>query len=427
MSVKPRSSWRTRSLNLGLAATSSPCDAEGRPAVAPRSLGDLGLGFRLRLAFLGYCKVRRLLRISEGYLEVVPVRGGVRCRLAVDESCEDEVDERLQKRLHLVELALRDRLRDVLRAQLADQVRDARVRDHHLDRGDPTSTDARHQPLADHPSEHSGEDSDDLWLLSRREELDHPADRLRGVERVQGRQDEMSGLRCLESDTCSLRVPELADQNDVRVLAEHPPETLPEAVGVEPDLPLTHDAAVVRVDDLDRVLDRDDVQPPRAVDVVEHRCERRRLPGSRRPCDEDEAAMFVREPRDACRQMQLLEARDRVRDDAEGEGHGASLPEAVDPEPRQLGLGVRDVEVARLVELLPPPWSTKGDLIEDGLKLHFSERRELGGRSEHAVVAEHRRLAELEVDIAGTRLDGMPEHGCEIHGPLAIGTGGGLL
>jgi len=44
-----------------------------------------------------------------------------------------------------------------------------------------------------------------------------------------------------------------------------------------------------------RILDGHDVVVARAVDLVDHRCERRRLTGARRARDEDEAARLLRE------------------------------------------------------------------------------------------------------------------------------------
>ncbi len=81
----------------------------------------------------------------------------------------------------------------------------------------------------------------------------------------------MAGLRRLQRRVRGLGVAQLADQDHVRVLPEHAPQCLLEADGVEADLALVDDAAAVGVQDLDRVLDRDDVLAPRAVDVVEHR------------------------------------------------------------------------------------------------------------------------------------------------------------
>ena len=119
--------------------------------------------------------------------------------------------------------------------------------------------DARQQPLADHAAENAGEHGADLLLLRGREELDHPADGLGGVDRVERREDEVARLGGLQGRLRGLGVAELADQDHVRVLAEHPAERLREALGVEADLALVDDRAPVLVEDLDRVLDRDDV------------------------------------------------------------------------------------------------------------------------------------------------------------------------
>ena len=244
---------------------------------------------------------------------------GVRRHLALDRAGEHLLDQRLLEGLHLEERALRDGFGDLLGAVLADQVGDARVHDHHLDGGDAAAADAREQPLADHAAEDAREHGADLLLLRRREELDHPADGLGGVDRVQRREDEVARLGGLERGLGRLRVAELADQDRVRILAEHAPQRLGEVGRVEPDLALVDDAVAVGMQDLDRILDRDDVLVARAVDVVEHRRERRRLARAGRAGDEHEAAVLLGEPLHARRQAQLLEARDVARDHAERE------------------------------------------------------------------------------------------------------------
>ena len=56
-----------------------------------------------------------------------------------------------------------------------------------------------------------------------------------------------------------LQVAHLADQDDVRVLAQGRVQRLGEAAGVDADLALVDQAVLARVHELDRVLDRDDV------------------------------------------------------------------------------------------------------------------------------------------------------------------------
>ena len=124
------------------------------------------------------------------------------------------------------------------------------------------------------------------------------------------REDEVAGLGRLERGLRGLLVAELADQDHVGVLAQHAPKRLLEGLGVEADLALVDDAALVDVDELDRVLDRDDVLVAVAVDLVEHRGEGRRLAGAGRARDEDQAAVLLGELRDAVGQAEPLEARE---------------------------------------------------------------------------------------------------------------------
>ena len=59
-----------------------------------------------------------------------------------------------------------------------------------------------------------------------------------------------------------LEVAHLADEDDVGVLAEDRAERVRERVRVGVQLALVDDAALVGVEELDRVLDRDDVLGP---------------------------------------------------------------------------------------------------------------------------------------------------------------------
>ena len=151
------------------------------------------------------------------------VRRGVRRDLAVDLAGEHVLDQRLREGLHLEEVALGDGVGDLVGAPFADQVRDARVHDHHLDRRDAPAVDLRQQPLADHAAEDARHDRADHFLLLGREELDHAADGLGGVDRVQRREHEVAGLRRLQRGLCGLGVAELADQDRVGVLAQRTP------------------------------------------------------------------------------------------------------------------------------------------------------------------------------------------------------------
>ena len=72
------------------------------------------------------------------------------------------------------------------------------------------------------------------------------ADGLGGVDRVQRREHEVARLGRLQRGLRGLGVAQLADQDRVGVLAERAAQRLAERLGVEPDLALVDDAAVVR-------------------------------------------------------------------------------------------------------------------------------------------------------------------------------------
>ena len=128
---------------------------------------------------------------------------------------------------------------------------------------------------------------------------------------MQRREHEVAGLGSGDRGRDRLEVAHLAEEDHVGVLAERCAESLAEARRVCADLALVHDAPLVAMEELDRILDRDDVVVPRAVDLVDHRRERRRLARARRARDEHEAARPVCESRKARRQSELLERLER--------------------------------------------------------------------------------------------------------------------
>ena len=64
------------------------------------------------------------------------------------------------------------------------------------------------QALADDAFDHAGELGDDLLLLIWREDIDEAVDGLRGIDGVQGGEDEVTGFRCGEGDFDALEIPE---------------------------------------------------------------------------------------------------------------------------------------------------------------------------------------------------------------------------
>ena len=106
---------------------------------------------------------------------------------------------------------------------------------------------------------------------------------------VQRAEDEVARLRRRQGHRDGLEVTHLTDQDHVGVLAKNPPQGLGERLGVLADLPLVDDRPLVVVEELDRVLDRHDVQRLGPVDDVDQRGQGGRLTRPGRTGDEHQA------------------------------------------------------------------------------------------------------------------------------------------
>ena len=124
-------------------------------------------------------------------------------------------------------------------------------------------------------------------------------------------------------------------------------------VGVDADLALVDDAALVMVQELDRVLDRDDVVAPRAVGQIDQAGERRGLARTGRPGDQDETAGKMREAADLLGDAEFVQRLDLVRDGAHHRAVVVALLEQVHAEPAQARDVVREVEFEITLEAVP--------------------------------------------------------------------------
>ena len=123
--------------------------------------------------------------------------------------------------------------RDLVVLALTDQVPDRRRREHDL--GDDRAALAvgpRRERLGDDALQRGRELGADLLLLVRREDVDDAVDRLRRALRVQRREHEVAGLGRGQRGRRRLEVTQLADQDDVGVLAQRVLERHRERVGV---------------------------------------------------------------------------------------------------------------------------------------------------------------------------------------------------
>jgi hypothetical protein len=96
------------------------------------------------------------------------------------------------------------------------------------------------------PFEHERQLRPDLALLVRRENVDDAVDRLRRGVGVQRAEREVARLRDAQRRFDRLEVAHLADEDDVRVLAQRGAQRAREALRVAVHLALVDEAALVR-------------------------------------------------------------------------------------------------------------------------------------------------------------------------------------
>ena len=152
------------------------------------------------------------------------------------------------------------------------------------------------------------------------------------VLRVQGREHEVAGLGRGQRGRDRLEVAHLAHEDHVGVLAKGCLQAEREALCVVADLALVDHALLVAVQELDRVLDREDVLLALLVDLVDHRRQRRGLAGSGRTRHEHEATRLLHHLVDHRRQPELVDRLDLGGDQAERRADRGALHVGVDPE-----------------------------------------------------------------------------------------------
>ena len=190
---------------------------------------------------------------------------------------------------------------------------------------------------------------------------------------MQRRERQVPGLGDRQRGLHGLQIAHLANQDHVGVLPQHVLEGGRERACVAAHLTLVHEAVLVAVHELDRVLHGDDVPGPLPVDLVDHGRQGGRLSGSRRTGDQHEAPGLVGQPGDNRRQAQLLERQDLERDLPDGHRDRSSLPEHVPTEPGQVLYGEREIQLILLFESLLLLLGQRG--VGQGLRLPWPELR----------------------------------------------------
>ncbi len=142
---------------------------------------------------------------------------------------------------------------------------------------------------------------------------------------MQGGQHQMAGIGIGQRRTHGLARADLAHHDHVRGLAHPLLQGMVVARGIDPHLALTDDGTLVREQELDGVLDREDVPALVGVAVVDHRRQRGRLPGTGSADDQDQPVVVGHKLLEHVGQPELLDGRDGDPDKADDHRDLAAL------------------------------------------------------------------------------------------------------
>src|SRR5256886_1543279 len=167
------------------------------------------------------------------------------------------------------------------------------------------------------------------------------------------------------------------------------------------------------VDELDRVLHRDDVPLQLLVDLVDHRRERGALARPRGPRHEHQAARLFGQLRHDARQAQLLEGPHMEGNLPDPERHAAALLEAVAAEPREVLDPEREIEL--VLELEPLLLVLGEHRVRDRQRVLGREHRLRRRVHDVPIHAQLGTLARHDVQVRRVPLDHLLEQGAQIH------------
>ncbi len=218
---------------------------------------------------------------------------------------------------------------------------------------------------------------------------------------MQSGKAQVSCLRELDRILHGIAVADLADQDDVRCLAQRVLECVVPGLRIDANFALGNHAALVRMHVLDRVLDGHDVAARVLVAVADHRGERRRLTRAGAADDDHDAALVHDDVLEDGRQLQILERRDLRRNRTQHGAHVALLDKRTDAETADALRRDREVTLLGRVELL--------DLfvVHDGTHHHrglVCGQRCIGGLVDRAVDLDGRRESARDEQVRAVTL-----------------------
>jgi hypothetical protein len=160
-------------------------------------------------------------------------------------------------------------------------------------------------------------------------------------------------------------------------------------------------------------LDRHDVRASGAVDVVDHRRQRRALAAAGRARDQHQAAFFARDCLEHSRQPEVLDGLDGHRNDAQDETDRAALLEHVDTETAEARHAVREVHLLGVLEFLPVDVRHDGGAHRDDV--FVVEPFVLGNGHQEAPLPHHGIAAHLDVQVRRAVFDGDLQEIVDVH------------
>ena len=303
---------------------------------------------------------------------------------------------------------------DLVALALTDEVCHGIGADQNLGRGAAALAPGQRQKLlGDDAAQHGGQLAADLVLRTGGADINNAVNGLGCTDRVQRAEDQMAGLGGGDGGGDRLIIAHLADQNDIRVLAQGAAQRRGKAARIRADLALVDERLPALIDILDGILDRDDVVAAGLVDMVDHRGQRGGLAAAGGAGDKDQTARLIRQLCQHGRHRQLCQRGDGIVEQAQ-RGRSPPLLEkdiyaaagAVRCDQRKIGidpLGKKGLAV----RLIHQPKDQGAGLVS--AHLH-------GGLHQPPVHPEHQGQPLGEMDVAGFHLPRQRGEFMDLHG-----------
>ncbi len=183
-------------------------------------------------------------------------------------------------------------------------------------------------------------------------------------------------------------------------------------LGIEPDLALIDDRHLVRMQELDRILDGNDVRRSFLVPMVDHGGEGRGFAAAGRADHQDQAAAQHDQILELVRHAEIFEGRQLGRDIAQDHGDVAALMEDVDAEPSEPGFGDGEIDLEFTRELLQLRLVHE---FECRLLDHFRRHLQLVDGHDLAVDLDLGRRERREEEVRGFLLHHQFEQRLDVH------------